>query len=135
MIHDNCETAQTVKSKFKLNVLCELWRALCISIDLIDRFFTENNNEECCVHRLVIILCAFKRLCNRKHIVMSLSNNLVIRLHIGSYTKYNVYCCIGINTLIRVMSRMPSEAELPSHIHHYERLEFLGDAVVEFVTR
>ncbi|XP_038063616.1 ribonuclease 3-like isoform X3 [Patiria miniata] len=40
----------------------------------------------------------------------------------------------GINTLIKIMSEMAAPEELSSHIHHYERLEFLGDAVVEFVT-
>lgn len=40
----------------------------------------------------------------------------------------------GINTLISIMSRFGKEHETDSNITHNERLEFLGDAVVEFVT-
>ena len=40
----------------------------------------------------------------------------------------------GINTLINIMSRFGKEFETDSNITHNERLEFLGDAVVEFVT-
>ncbi|XP_077865341.1 ribonuclease 3-like [Saccoglossus kowalevskii] len=40
----------------------------------------------------------------------------------------------GINTLINIMSRMASVSEIKSRIHHNERLEFLGDAILEFVT-
>ncbi|XP_066294267.1 ribonuclease 3-like isoform X1 [Branchiostoma lanceolatum] len=40
----------------------------------------------------------------------------------------------GINTLINIMSRMGHDEETPSLINHNERLEFLGDAVVEFLT-
>ncbi|XP_077987013.1 ribonuclease 3-like [Glandiceps talaboti] len=40
----------------------------------------------------------------------------------------------GINTLINIMSRMASDDEIKSRIQHNERLEFLGDAVLEFVT-
>ncbi|XP_070582150.1 ribonuclease 3-like [Ptychodera flava] len=39
----------------------------------------------------------------------------------------------GINTLINIMSRMASEDEIKSRIQHNERLEFLGDAVLEFI--
>ncbi len=42
------------KFQILLKFLLKL-RANQISIDLIDRFFTENNNEECCVYRLVNI--------------------------------------------------------------------------------
>lgn len=40
----------------------------------------------------------------------------------------------GINTLINIMSRFGKEHEEQSNITHNERLEFLGDAVVEFIT-
>lgn len=40
----------------------------------------------------------------------------------------------GINTLINIMSRFGREYETDSNIGHNERLEFLGDAVVEFLT-
>lgn len=40
----------------------------------------------------------------------------------------------GINTLINIMSRFGKKSEMESNIMHNERLEFLGDAVVEFVT-
>lgn len=40
----------------------------------------------------------------------------------------------GINTLINIMSRFGRENETDSSITHNERLEFLGDAVVEFLT-
>lgn len=40
----------------------------------------------------------------------------------------------GINTLINIMSRFGKERETDSNITHNERLEFLGDAVVEFLT-
>ncbi|XP_011879288.1 PREDICTED: ribonuclease 3 [Vollenhovia emeryi] len=40
----------------------------------------------------------------------------------------------GINTLINIMSRFGAKTETESSIAHNERLEFLGDAVVEFLT-
>nr|WDW26281.1 drosha [Amrasca biguttula biguttula] len=40
----------------------------------------------------------------------------------------------GINTLINIMSKFGKSKETESNITHNERLEFLGDAVVEFVT-
>ncbi|KAJ8680738.1 hypothetical protein QAD02_016525 [Eretmocerus hayati] len=40
----------------------------------------------------------------------------------------------GINTLINIMSRFGAKRETESSIAHNERLEFLGDAVVEFLT-
>ena len=43
--------------------------------------------------------------------------------------------CVGINTLMYIMSKMASSQETTSEIHHYERLEFLGDAVIEFLSR
>ena len=41
---------------------------------------------------------------------------------------------LGINTLISIMSRLGRKEETASEINHYERLEFLGDAVVEFMS-
>ncbi|XP_022191587.2 ribonuclease 3 [Nilaparvata lugens] len=40
----------------------------------------------------------------------------------------------GINTLINIMSRFGKKKVTESNITHNERLEFLGDAVVEFIT-
>lgn len=40
----------------------------------------------------------------------------------------------GINMLINIMSRFGKNMEVESKVQHNERLEFLGDAVVEFVT-
>lgn len=40
----------------------------------------------------------------------------------------------GINTLFSIMSRFGCREETVSNIQHNERLEFLGDAVVEFLT-
>lgn len=40
----------------------------------------------------------------------------------------------GINTLINIMSRFGKKYETDSSITHNERLEFLGDAVVEFLS-
>ncbi|KAF4526532.1 hypothetical protein B566_EDAN005899 [Ephemera danica] len=40
----------------------------------------------------------------------------------------------GINTLINIMSRFGKKCETESNINHNERLEFLGDAVVEFIS-
>ena len=40
----------------------------------------------------------------------------------------------GINTLINIMSKFGKEHDTESKIKHNERLEFLGDAVVEFIT-
>ncbi|CAL4099996.1 unnamed protein product [Meganyctiphanes norvegica] len=40
----------------------------------------------------------------------------------------------GINTLINIMSRFGARQETESKITHNERLEFLGDAVVEFLS-
>lgn len=40
----------------------------------------------------------------------------------------------GINMLINIMSKLGHNQETASSINHNERLEFLGDAVVEFLT-
>lgn len=40
----------------------------------------------------------------------------------------------GINMLINIMSRFGKDKETESKVKHNERLEFLGDAVVEFIT-
>lgn len=40
----------------------------------------------------------------------------------------------GINMLINIMSKFGRSIETESKVHHNERLEFLGDAVVEFIT-
>merc|ERR1719445_511672 len=40
----------------------------------------------------------------------------------------------GINMLIAIMSRFGKKRETESKVPHNERLEFLGDAVVEFIT-
>jgi len=40
----------------------------------------------------------------------------------------------GINMLISIMSRFGKKYEMESMVQHNERLEFLGDAVVEFIT-
>ncbi|ALC42743.1 drosha [Drosophila busckii] len=40
----------------------------------------------------------------------------------------------GINTLVSIMSRFGKDQETLSNITHNERLEFLGDAVVEFLS-
>lgn len=40
----------------------------------------------------------------------------------------------GINILINIMSKMGNKEEVLSEIPHNERLEFLGDAVVEFIS-
>ena len=41
---------------------------------------------------------------------------------------------VGINTLVNVMAKFACMEETDSHVVHNERLEFLGDAVVEFLT-
>ena len=57
------------------------------------------------------------------------------------YHVVSLYVCtvcmmfVGINTLMYIMSKMASSQETTSEIHHYERLEFLGDAVIEFLSR
>ncbi|ODN01408.1 Ribonuclease 3 [Orchesella cincta] len=50
------------------------------------------------------------------------------RIHYASTRKR------GINTLINIMAKFGAAQETESEITHNERLEFLGDAVVEFIT-
>ncbi|KAL3872342.1 hypothetical protein ACJMK2_040272 [Sinanodonta woodiana] len=40
----------------------------------------------------------------------------------------------GINILMYIMAKMGQKEDTPSEVPHNERLEFLGDAVVEFIT-
>ncbi|VVC29497.1 Double-stranded RNA-binding domain,Ribonuclease III domain,Ribonuclease III [Cinara cedri] len=40
----------------------------------------------------------------------------------------------GLNTLINIMSQFGKKSEMESNIMHNERLEFLGDAVIEFLS-
>ena len=42
---------------------------------------------------------------------------------------------VGLTVLMSIMSKMGQKVEKASEIPHNERLEFLGDAVVEFVSR
>lgn len=46
----------------------------------------------------------------------------------------SIFYLLGINTLINIMSRFGKQEETESNITHNERLEFLGDAVVEFLS-
>jgi hypothetical protein len=50
------------------------------------------------------------------------------------FSDIHFYVSAGINTLINIMSRFGKNTETESNITHNERLEFLGDAVVEFLT-
>lgn len=36
---------------------------------------------------------------------------------------------------MHIMSKLAKDCETASEIHHYERLEFLGDSVIEFLSR
>ncbi|XP_071508233.1 ribonuclease 3-like [Diadema antillarum] len=40
----------------------------------------------------------------------------------------------GINQLYRIMSKKATDDDIRSHVKNYERLEFLGDAVIEFLS-
>lgn len=67
----------------------------------------------------------------------------LIRHHPGSVPRSKVkvrtfssgsFRLSGINTLVNIMSRFGKNEESESKITHNERLEFLGDAVIEFLT-
>lgn len=57
-----------------------------------------------------------------------------IHLHSFVVVECSVYQFSGISTLINIMSRFGQNEETASSINHNERLEFLGDAVVEFIS-
>lgn len=42
--------------------------------------------------------------------------------------------CLGFHTLMEIMSKLGSKKVEQSPLNHNERLEFLGDAVIEFIT-
>lgn len=66
-----------------------------------------------------------------------LGERYVFRHMYSNFLFLMVLTCIflsGINTLISIMSRFGRNLETESKITHNERLEFLGDAVVEFLT-
>ncbi|KAK3088622.1 hypothetical protein FSP39_021413 [Pinctada imbricata] len=72
---------------------------------------------------------------NPDHARNSLSNCGMRQLEYGDRKIHYVHTRKrGINILINIMSRMGKKEELASEIPHNERLEFLGDAVVEFVS-
>lgn len=41
---------------------------------------------------------------------------------------------LGFHTLMEIMSKLGSKKAEQSPLNHNERLEFLGDAVIEFIT-
>ncbi|XP_062336335.1 ribonuclease 3 [Osmerus eperlanus] len=72
---------------------------------------------------------------NPDHARNSLSNCGIRQPKYGDRKVHHMYMRKkGINTLINIMSRLGQEDPSPSRINHNERLEFLGDAVVEFLT-
>ncbi|XP_076856992.1 ribonuclease 3 isoform X2 [Brachyhypopomus gauderio] len=72
---------------------------------------------------------------NPDHARNSLSNCGIRQPKYGDRKVHHMYMRKkGINTLINIMSRLGQEDPTPSRISHNERLEFLGDAVVEFLT-
>ncbi|XP_048775067.2 ribonuclease 3-like isoform X2 [Ostrea edulis] len=72
---------------------------------------------------------------NPDHARNSLSNCGVRQLEYGDRKIHYVHTRKkGINILINIMSRLGKQDECSSEIPHNERLEFLGDAVVEFIT-
>ncbi|XP_022323160.2 ribonuclease 3-like isoform X3 [Crassostrea virginica] len=72
---------------------------------------------------------------NPDHARNSLSNCGVRQLEYGDRKIHYVHTRKkGINILINIMSRLGKQDECSSEIPHNERLEYLGDAVVEFIT-
>ncbi|KAK2161647.1 hypothetical protein LSH36_112g01031 [Paralvinella palmiformis] len=72
---------------------------------------------------------------NPDHSRNSLSNCGMRQLEYGDRRVHYVHTRKrGINTLIHIMAKLGRREETASEINHYERLEFLGDAVVEFLT-
>ncbi|KAF6719972.1 Ribonuclease 3 [Oryzias melastigma] len=72
---------------------------------------------------------------NPDHARNSLSNCGIRQPKYGDRKAHQMYMRKkGINTLINIMSRLGQDDPSPSRINHNERLEFLGDAVVEFLT-
>lgn len=72
---------------------------------------------------------------NPDHARNSLSNCGVRQLEYGDRKIHYVHTRKkGINILINIMSRLGKQNECSSEIPHNERLEYLGDAVVEFIT-
>lgn len=72
---------------------------------------------------------------NPDHARNSLSNCGIRQPKYGDRKVHHMYMRKkGINTLINIMSRLGQDDPSPSRINHNERLEFLGDAVVEFLT-
>ncbi|KAL5011679.1 hypothetical protein ScPMuIL_010230 [Solemya velum] len=72
---------------------------------------------------------------NPDHARNSLSNCGMRQLEYGDRKIHYVHTRKrGINILIDIMSRMGHKDEISSEIPHNERLEFLGDAVVEYIT-
>ncbi|KAK1794454.1 hypothetical protein P4O66_011320, partial [Electrophorus voltai] len=72
---------------------------------------------------------------NPDHARNSLSNCGIRQPKYGDRKVHHMYMRKkGINTLINIMSRLGQDDPTPSRISHNERLEFLGDAVVEFLT-
>ncbi|ELT91975.1 hypothetical protein CAPTEDRAFT_165112 [Capitella teleta] len=71
---------------------------------------------------------------NPDHARNSLTNCGMRQLDYGDRKIHYQHRKRGINTLFHIMSKMGQKEEVQSEIFHYERLEFLGDAIVEFIT-
>uniref|UniRef100_A0A669C1U2 Ribonuclease 3 n=1 Tax=Oreochromis niloticus TaxID=8128 RepID=A0A669C1U2_ORENI len=108
--------------------------------------------HQCLMHLDKLIAYVFKERCllqlalthpshhlnfgmNPDHARNSLSNCGIRQPKYGDRKVHHMYMRKkGINTLINIMSRLGQDDPSPSRINHNERLEFLGDAVVEFLT-